>query len=137
MVFLVYTITAMIIGGNLLTSTMKRGRPLRRKQINKVGDPARRSRRFMKHYYSEAYVLTIKSMGCVVCLKRPCHAHHVKTKGAGGDYSDLVPLCPTHHMEVHNSGVKTFHSKHPSVDLTEEAEKTYILLSPLRVPPDS
>jgi len=135
-VFEVYTITVLIIDGNLLTSNMKRSKPLKRTRINKFGDPARRSRRFKRHYYSEAYVLAIKAMHCVVCLKRPCHAHHVRTKAAGGDYSDLVPLCPTHHMEVHNSGVKTFHDKHPAVNLTEEAERVYLLLSPLRITPD-
>lgn len=91
----------------------------------------RQSKRFRKHYYSEAYVLAIKAMHCLSCRKRPCHAHHVKTKGAGGTYRDLVPLCPKHHMELHNSGRKTFAAGH-SVNLTEQAERIYLLLAPMR-----
>lgn len=136
MAFGLYTVTRWTIACNPLASSMKRSKPLRRTRINKVS-AARRSRRFQRHYYSEAYVLAIKAMQCVVCLKRPCHAHHVKTKGAGGDYTNLVPLCPTHHREVHDSGVHTFRDRHPAADLTASAEDVYIRLSPLRAPPDS
>lgn len=44
---------------------------------------------------------------CVVCH---CYgttvAHHIKTKGAGGDDSveNLIPLCTSHHQEIHNIG---------------------------------
>ena len=103
---------------------------MRRTRINKI-NAARRSRRFKKHYWSEGYVIAIKTMPCTVCRARPSHAHHVKTKAAGGDYTHLVPLCPTHHHELHNSGVSTFSDKYRA-DLTSQAKEVYDKLKPLR-----
>ena len=115
-----------------LTSYMKRKTPLkRRKGINKV-NAARRSKRFSKHYHSEAYVITIKAMACLVCKTTPCHAHHVVTRAAGGTFKDLVPLCVRHHKELHDSGVHTFSKKYDGVDLTAAAKRVYHLMSPLR-----
>lgn len=45
------------------------------------------------------------------------HAHHVRTGNTGGmglKPSDrhTVPLCPAHHLELHNDGVRTFEARH-------------------------
>ena len=39
------------------------------------------------------------------------HPHHVKTRGAGGWWFHLVPLCHELHEEVHRRGAKTFWSE--------------------------
>jgi len=39
------------------------------------------------------------------------HAHHVKTRGAGGGDEQVVPLCAIHHDEVHK-GRLTFEARH-------------------------
>ncbi len=41
---------------------------------------------------------------------RPVAGHHIKTKGSGGDDVDdnLIPLCASHHAEIHSTGIKAF-----------------------------
>ena len=41
---------------------------------------------------------------------RPVAGHHIKTKGSGGDDVDdnLIPLCATHHAEIHSMGISGF-----------------------------
>src|SRR5262249_18387579 len=46
---------------------------------------------------------------CLVCGRRPCDAHHLRfaqPQAMGGKVSDefTVPLCRTHHREVHRVG---------------------------------
>ena len=55
----------------------------------------------------------IRSLPCSVpgCEISPIHAHHVKTRGAGGTAKDLVPLCYVHHAEWHTIGRYTFDRK--------------------------
>lgn len=52
------------------------------------------------------------------------HAHHVRSVGAGGAEHDLVPLCGTHHQELHTIGRWTFLSKY-GVDLRALAERLW------------
>ena len=47
-------------------------------------------------------------------------AHHVKSRGARGCDSDLVPLCLLHHGEGHGIGWETFARKHDT-DLSKMA----------------
>jgi hypothetical protein len=61
------------------------------------------------------YVKWIHEWECVVftCGRPwPVHAHHTKTRGAGGSDYSCIPLCPVHHLQVHNKGVKTFQAMH-------------------------
>ena len=111
---------------------MKRKKPLSRRGplINKIND-ARKSKRFKRYYHSEAYVLAVKATPCSVCGIRPSHAHHLRSKGAGGTFKDLVPLCEKHHYEFHNTGTRTVQTKY-DIDLTEHAEVLYTRLAPLR-----
>lgn len=41
---------------------------------------------------------------CLVCHRLPVQAHHVRTRGAGGTYRHLVPLCLDHHTQWHTKG---------------------------------
>lgn len=54
-------------------------------------------------------------IACVVCGSMGTTvAHHVITKGAGGpdELWNLIPLCHTHHHEVHRVGRDTFFGKY-------------------------
>ena len=70
-----------------------------------------------------------KAIGCD--LGR-CDPHHVKTRGAGGDDSQVVPLCRRHHNQLDSWGIgqETFQDIY-KVNLLELATE-YWRLSPHR-----
>lgn len=57
---------------------------------------------------------------CAIASKHTCigpvEAHHVESRGAGGDDSQVVPLCSGAHQDGHTIGWTTF-AKTYSVDL--------------------
>jgi len=58
----------------------------------------------------------VRQMPCSVCnKKRPIHPHHLKTRGSGGDdtLANLVPLCPKHHVEIHQYGISKMCEEYP------------------------
>lgn len=54
----------------------------------------RRDRRFEKHFHSKERVEFIKSLPCAVTGRKSQSVHnaHMKSRGAGGTYKDVVPL---------------------------------------------
>lgn len=64
----------------------------------------------------------IKKCGCLVCFEHPASHHHLKTRGRSKKGSDFfgVPLCHTHHMELHNLTYAAFQRKY-QVNLWYEA----------------
>lgn len=50
----------------------------------------------------------VRRFPCLVCGQSPVDAHHVTTKGAGGADipTNVMPLCRTHHQEIHSLGPK-------------------------------
>jgi hypothetical protein len=44
-------------------------------------------------------------------------AHHIKSKGAGGDdiESNLMPVCVRHHRMIHELGIKKMLAKYPEL----------------------
>lgn len=66
---------------------------------------------------SEQNFKIIKSMKCLVCGSPNVDAHHIKTRGSGGDDSlkNLAPLCRIHHTEVHRIGIISFSQKYLGV----------------------
>lgn len=52
-------------------------------------------------------------MSCVVCGDLNIELHHVRSKGSGGpDESwNLMPLCRTHHREIHDRTLKQMTDK--------------------------
>lgn len=58
---------------------------------------------------------TYKEKPCLVCGSlNQVSAHHIKTRGAGGDDSEwnLMPLCFNHHTEIHKTGLRIFANKY-------------------------
>lgn len=47
-------------------------------------------------------------------------AAHAKSRGAGGDSRDLIPMCMRHHSESHTIGVRTFEERY-SLNLEQMA----------------
>lgn len=54
---------------------------------------------------------------CVACNRRGAEAHHVTTRGAGGDDvpENLIALCRIHHTEIHAIGPSRMAQKYVSV----------------------
>lgn len=50
---------------------------------------------------------------CLICLKYPCDAHHIVSRGAGGGDEEwnLLSLCRKHHQLWHSMGQKSFCAK--------------------------
>jgi 5-methylcytosine-specific restriction endonuclease McrA len=69
-----------------------------------------------KRVKSERAIQAAKAGTCLICGTGPVQAHHVQTKGAGGDDSsdNLVALCVRHHNLFHAKGIgymnKTFYT---------------------------
>ena len=72
----------------------KRSRP---RAVNR----SRKSRAFVKHFHSAERVAFVAAEGCCVpnCRAGEIHNSHVRARGAGGGYRDVVPHCAKHHRE--------------------------------------
>lgn len=58
---------------------------------------------------SKMHLLFVREQPCLVCQRTPCDAHHLKfaqQRALGQKVSDefTVPLCRTHHQELHRHG---------------------------------
>jgi hypothetical protein len=58
---------------------------------------------------NKAHLVFVAAQPCVICLRTPCDAHHLKfaqPKALGRKVSDefTVPLCRQHHHELHRGG---------------------------------
>src|SRR5690606_17013826 len=108
-------------GGGMRRTPLRRKTPLRSSSELRRETPIRRvnPRRRRKRYARDFgdYAVTVRALSCCVCdASAPSDPHHVKSRGAGGDRRDLVPLCRTHHREYHDVGRRTFEARH-GVDL--------------------
>jgi hypothetical protein len=72
-----------------------------------------------KRIFDLALLKTYRDMPCAC---RPPHigqvtGHHIKSKGSGGDDvpSNIIPLCMSHHSEIHTIGSKKMMEKHPQL----------------------
>lgn len=77
---------------------------------------------FYSSYSSKERVEFIRNLPCLICGKRPSENAHVKSRGAGGNSTDVVPLCREHHQQQHDMGILTFQKEH-NINLKNEAEK--------------
>ena len=71
-----------------------------------------------RKHWSAAYTgFWMDSPGCAAdgCGEPSEPPHHIRTRGAGGsdDSYNLLPLCVSHHREIHTIGCKLFMFRHP------------------------
>jgi hypothetical protein len=71
------------------------------KSVLTVGEPRR--------IRSKEHLRFVAQQPCVICGRKPAHAHHVRyaqPRGLALKVSDefTVPLCATHHSEIHGTG---------------------------------
>lgn len=82
-----------------------------RKRVSRRGEP------------DPMYMEWIKTLGCIVCNKKPCDAHHMVLKSQGGHDQTCIPLCKRHHQtgadSIHGLGsVEAFEKCH-GINLAE------------------
>jgi len=85
--------------------------PLNRKTPIKKANAKRKRTRFARAYASGDNVARIQAMPCVVCGRAPSEAAHVRSRGAGGTWRDIVPLCRDHHRIQHAMGIRSFEER--------------------------
>ena len=78
----------------------------------------------------KAHLQFVGSLPCLVCGRRPAHAHHLRfaqLRAMGAKVSDewTVPLCPIHHRSLHDVGVEEEWWQAKGIDAKAEAEKLW------------
>ena len=67
------------------------------------------------------HLARLRTLGCVVCGRRPVEIHHVlgesntsASRGMGRRNGDdkACALCPEHHRELHSGGQRSYEIKH-------------------------
>ena len=81
----------------------------------------RKQKRWENNFGSLERVSIINSLPCVICKRIPSQNAHGRSRGSGGKWQSIVPLCQIHHHEQHFIGIQTFQNKY-SVDLDDIAE---------------
>lgn len=82
---------------------------------------------FKKHFGSRRRVQIISAIPCIICNTSPSENAHVISKAAGGTWKDVVPMCHRHHLEQHQTGIKTFQEKY-KINLIEISKKYAIIV---------
>ena len=91
----------------------------------------RLKKRNLRQFGTKAFRKLVAEMNCCACGNPPpSQLHHVKTRGAGGTYRDIAPLCYRCHSDIHNVGSKTFQLK-KNVDLRAVADAIFARLKPI------
>lgn len=70
---------------------------------------------FIRAYHSEERVAFVQSLPCVVAgCKRPSENAHITGDGMGRKavYSQIAPICSTHHRQLHEMGRERFEGYH-------------------------
>lgn len=95
---------------------------IRRKTAIAKRNPARLARTRAVQYGPAGYGDWLRSLACVVtgCTDDRIECAHVKSRGAGGDWTSTVPMCRTHHSSLHALGTLTFQRRH-GLDLSDLA----------------
>ena len=60
---------------------------------------------------SKKYLKFIKEQPCLICFLK-ADAHHLVSRGAGGNDYQVIPLCRHHHSELHQTGMDRFQAKY-------------------------
>lgn len=100
--------------------------PLRRgdapKRTGRIKPKKRSASEYARIYGSVERVEFVICHGCCVCTMPFAANHHIENGGAGrkASYTKIVPLCPTHHEELHRIGKRSFQDTH-YINLAETA----------------
>jgi hypothetical protein len=83
-----------------------------------------------RRYRNKAHLKFVILQPCVVCGRRPCDPHHLRfaqKRAMGRKVSDefTVPLCRTHHRELHRSTNETAWWKVAKIDPLKVARKLW------------
>lgn len=95
---------------------------MRRTPMKRV-NPRRRRAQHRRNFGARAPV--VREMACLAASSEcagQVEAAHARSRGAGGDRFQLVPLCTAHHREQHSVGVRTFQTRH-GIDLLAAAAR--------------
>lgn len=101
---------------------MRARRPLRtRKRINPENKERKATLR-EKQFGDDHFITWLHRLQCSVpgCDARDVEQAHAKSRAAGGDWTDSLPLCREHHREQHDIGLLTFEAKY-GIDLRDLA----------------
>ena len=100
-------------------------RPLRANGLVKPINRERRSRMDMKLWGPDGFVEFVHRCDCAVpgCRSWYVEAAHARSRAAGGDWTDILPLCRDHHREQHQAGILTFERTH-GLDMLAAAAAT-------------
>lgn len=88
-------------------------KPLIRKTRMKPVNPERKAVRHEESFGPAGFADWIRSLGCSVpaCASQQIEVAHARSRGAGGDWTETLPLCSNHHRLSHNRGVQTFETR--------------------------
>ncbi len=110
----------------------KKRAPKIRKPIPRGGPPKKRNAQRKKSEFARCYhsVERVEFVNGLPCCVRgfhygPMQNAHTETGGIGrkAGYKSIVPMCFTHHHDLHASGAETF-QRDCNIDLSREAKLT-------------
>jgi len=83
-----------------------------------------------RRYRDKAHLRFVAAQPCLVCGRKPCDPHHLRfsqKRALGRKVSDefTVPLCRTHHRDLHRSGDETLWWQSAGLDPIKIARKLW------------
>jgi hypothetical protein len=83
-----------------------------------------------RRYRDKAHLTFVASQPCLLCARRPTDPHHVRfaqKQALGRKVSDefTVPLCRSHHRDLHRSGSEYLWWENVSIDPLKIARKLW------------
>jgi hypothetical protein len=100
-----------------------RNTPLRRRARIRPENPVRRARSRARQFGPPGFVDWSHTQPCLVCGEAPpTEVAHVRSRGAGGTWTQTVAMCRRCHRASHDVGVRTFEAA-AGVNLTRLARE--------------
>lgn len=94
-------------------SGLSRTGPIQRKARLNPRNAERAAKRLERDFGTEAFRSWVRGLGCSVpsCGSTDVELAHARSRGAGGDWTMIAPLCHTHHALAHTIGQRTFEQR--------------------------
>jgi hypothetical protein len=89
---------------------LKASKPIRRTAHLRRVNPERVAKRLERDFGTEAFRAWLRGLGCSVpsCGSSDIEIAHARSRGSGGDWTMVIPLCNGHHRLAHTIGQRTF-----------------------------